>query len=109
MTGRRASWNPFRRPRPEASTRRVVPKATDEFGDSRAALWRELAGLVTPDAGLAEVVLLAHASPAEYLREHRGTADDRGLDDEDDSPSSGLPWFALVDWLVENDLAHELD
>ncbi|CAD6003303.1 hypothetical protein [Agreia sp. COWG] len=90
-------------------TAEAARPSDDEQGDERGALWRELAVLVSPDAGLTEVVLMAHASPADYLRDHRGSADDRGLDDEDDSASSALPWFALIDWLVENDLAHELD
>ncbi|KQO09625.1 hypothetical protein ASF06_05000 [Agreia sp. Leaf244] len=98
-------WNPFRRrsdpervPRPSSENR---PQAPD---DAVAARWRELAALLTPDAGLAEVVLLAHGSPADYLRLHVAEAENRGLEDE--TPD---PWFALIDWLIENELAHELD
>jgi hypothetical protein len=92
-----AAWNPFRR---KTDVGRVPTPSDDE----RTAAWRELATLITPDAGLVEVVLQAHGSPAEYLREHSTDAEARGLEDDDVDP-----WFALVDWLIENELGHELD
>jgi rhodanese-related sulfurtransferase len=103
------AWNPFRRKtgveRGHGETAApppvIDPHASD---DERAASWRELATLITPDAGLSDVVLLAHRSPAEYLRVHADDAENRGLEDEDVDP-----WFALVDWLIENEFAHELD
>jgi hypothetical protein len=102
------AWNPFRRKTGAASTREEMsastgtgPHASD---DERATSWRELASLLTPDAALGDVVLLAHRSPAEYLRVHATDAEERGLEDDDVDP-----WFALIDWLIENELAHELD
>jgi hypothetical protein len=101
----RMVWNPFRRRaaseplRPSSHT--TEPQASD---DARGAGWRELAGLLTPDAELAEVVLQAHAAPSDYLRDHSDEAEARGLEDSDVDP-----WFALVDWLIENELGHELD
>jgi hypothetical protein len=98
-------WNPFRRrtdSEPLAgSSYANEPQASD---DARGARWRELAGLLTPDAALADVVLQAHASPADYLRDHGDEAEARGLEDNEVDP-----WFALVDWLTENGLGHELD
>ncbi|KJC62909.1 DUF6630 family protein [Agreia bicolorata] len=99
------AWNPFRRDR--AVDNAVVqpptawPHASDDDG---AARWRELVGLLSPDAGLAEVVLQAYSSPTAYLEAHAAEAENRGLEDDDVDP-----WFALVDWLIENELAHELD
>jgi hypothetical protein len=103
------AWNPFRRKaEPErgrgdssASSTGTGPHASE---DEQTASWRELATLITPDAGLVDVVLLAHRSPAEYLRMHATAAENRGLEDDDVDP-----WFALVDWLIENEFAHELD
>lgn len=100
------AWNPFRR----RSGSERVPHEVSEAGppasddDVIAARWLKLAALLTPDAGLSEVVLLAHRSPAEYLRLHSAEAENRGLEDDDVDP-----WIALVDWLVENELGHELD
>lgn len=103
------AWNPFRRrsdsdraPQQAPPSR---PPASDAV-DAVAARWSELAALLTPDAGLVEVLLLAHGSPAEYLRVHAVEAENRGLEDDDVDVD---PWFALVDWLVENELGHELD
>lgn len=102
------AWNPFRRNadvtsgHSESDTPTLAgPHISD---DARTALWRELATLITPDAALVDVLLLAHGSPAEYLRVHATDAEERGLEDDDVDP-----WFALVDWLIENELAHELD
>ena len=99
------AWNPFRRrhvaDEPAEPRVAAAPPASDGL---RVRQWSELAALLTPDAALAEVVLLAHGSPADYLRSHVSEAENRGLEDDDVDP-----WFALIDWLIENDLAHELD
>ena len=99
------AWNPFRRrhiaDEPAEPRIAAAPPASDGL---RVRQWSELAALLTPDAALAEVVLLAHGSPVDYLRSHVSEAENRGLEDDDVDP-----WFALIDWLIENDLAHELD
>jgi hypothetical protein len=96
------AWNPFRRKAGDerASTAETPPRS----GDDRDASWRELAGLLTPDAGLADVVLQAYRSPLDYLAQHSDAVDARGREDDEVDP-----WFALLDWLIENELAHELD
>jgi hypothetical protein len=103
------AWNPFRRKTGVAGGREEPASTPADTGpyasdDERTASWRELASLLSPDAALVDVVLLAHGSPAEYLRVHATDAEERGLEDADVDP-----WFALVDWLIENELAHELD
>jgi len=99
------AWNPFRRKHvaDEPADPRVAAAKPSSDG-LRGRQWSELATLLTPDAGLAEVVLLAHSAPADYLRLHVAEAENRGLEDDDVDP-----WFALIDWLIENELAHELD
>jgi hypothetical protein len=103
------AWNPFRRKAEPERGRGDSPASSTGTGphaseDEQTASWREFATLITPDAGLVDVVMLAHHSPAEYLRMHATAAENRGLEDDDVDP-----WFALVDWLIENEFAHELD
>lgn len=99
------AWNPFRRASGSDETRQqdAAPQRHSSDDDG-AARWRELSQLVSPDAGLAEVVLQAYSAPSAYLELHAAEAENRGLEDDDVDP-----WFALVDWLIENELAHELD
>ena len=99
------AWNPFRRaPAPAPDPQRPAQAEPHASDDDGAARWRELASLLSPDVGLAEVVLQAYSSPSEYFEAHSAEAENRGI--EDDAVD---PWFALVDWLIENELAHELD
>ncbi|KQM59002.1 DUF6630 family protein [Agreia sp. Leaf210] len=99
------AWNPFRRASGSDETRQhdAAPQGHSSDDDG-AARWRELSQLLSPDAGLAEVVLQAYSAPSAYLELHAAEAENRGLEDDDVDP-----WFALVDWLIENELAHELD
>jgi hypothetical protein len=99
------AWNPFRRAsHHEPEQPQLLDAQRHASDDDEAARWRELASLLSPDVELAEVVLQAYSSPADYFEAHSAEAENRGLDDDDIDP-----WFALVDWLIENELAHELD
>ena len=103
------AWNPFHRTtrlqrageEPAVTGAEAAPNPSDDELTNR---WREFAGLLTPDAELVDVVVRARESPSEYLHDHANAAEARSLEDDDVDP-----WFALVAWLLENDLGHELD
>ncbi|MNZ43858.1 hypothetical protein D3C78_614710 [compost metagenome] len=57
------------------------------------------------EATVLEDVTLAVDQPTEYFEKYEERLEERGIDE----PYEGMAWIALVDVLLENDLAFEID
>lgn len=55
--------------------------------------------------GITENVKLAAESPQQYVEKFANELEERGISE----PFEGLPWIALVDALLDNQLASEID